>query len=98
VSAVPVLAAAPKVDAAIKEFKAVSADAGKLKTFCAMNKTMESAGEKEDPGLDAKIDGYMKQLGPSFEAAWNASEGLDENSPDGKAWNDALDQLMEKCS
>jgi hypothetical protein len=96
-AASPVLAASPKIEAAVKVFKAVAADAAKLKTFCAMNKVMESAGEKEDPKLDAQISGYMKQLGPDFETAWNAGEGMDDNSADGKVFNAALDDLSGKC-
>ena len=58
-----------------------------------MTKVMDAAGEKEDPKLDAQIEGYMKQLGPDFTTAWNAAEGLDENSADGKAYNAAVDDL-----
>jgi hypothetical protein len=93
----PVLAASPKVDAAIKTFKVVSADAAKLKIFCDMSKAMDAAGDKPTPEADAKINGYMKQLGPDFETAWTVAENLDENSPDGKAYNGALDDLAGKC-
>jgi hypothetical protein len=94
----PALAASPKVEAAIKTFKAVAGDAGRLKTFCEMTKAMDEAGEKPTPAADAKIDGLMKKLGADFESAWNAVEGLDENSADGKAYNAALDDLAGKCS
>lgn len=94
----PALAASPKIDAAVKTFKAVAGDAGKLKTFCAMSKVMESAGEKEDPKIDAQIQGFIKQLGADFETAWAAGEDVDENSADGKAYNAALDDLSAKCS
>lgn len=97
-SAGAALAASPNVTAAIATFKAVQADAGKLQTYCAMSKTMNEAGEKEDPAIDAKIDGFMKQLGPEFETAWNSGEGVDENSPDGKALGAALDELESKCA
>ena len=90
--------ASPKVDAAVKTFKAVAGDAGKLKTFCEMSKVMEKSGEKEDPKLDAQIAGFMKQLGSDFETAWGAGEDLDENSADGKAYNAALDELSAKCT
>jgi hypothetical protein len=40
----------------------------------------------------------MKDLGADFETAWNASDGIDENSADGKALNAALDDLMGKCT
>jgi len=93
-----VLAASPKIESAIKTFKAVAADSNKLKTFCAMTKVMDAAGEKEDPKLDAQIEGYMKQLGPEFTTAWGAAEGVDENSADGKAYNAAVDDLSGKCT
>lgn len=91
------LAASPKIDAAIKTFKAVAGDAGKLKTFCEMSKVMEQAGEKEDPKIDAQIQGFVKKLGAEFETAWAAGEDVDENSADGKAYNAALDDLSSKC-
>ena len=47
---------------------------------------------------DAKIDGYLKQLGPYFETAWNTGESVDENSADRKAFGAALDELASKCS
>ena len=94
----PALAASPKIDSAIKVFKAVAADANKLKTYCAMTKVMDAAADKDDPKLDAQIEGYMKQLGPDFTTAWNAAEGLDENSADGKAYNAAVDDLSGKCT
>jgi|SoimicmetaTmtLAB_FD_contig_31_19265724_length_524_multi_1_in_0_out_0_1 hypothetical protein len=97
-AAAPVLAASPKIDAAVKTLKAVSADPAKLKIFCDMSKVMDAAGEKADAAADAKIAGYMKQLGPDFETAWNAAEGLNETSADGKAYNGALDDLAGKCS
>lgn len=94
----PVLAASPKVDAAVKTFKAVSADPAKLKTFCDMSKAMDAAGDKPSSEADAKINGYMKQLGADFETAWGMAEGLNETSADGKAYNSALDDLAGKCT
>jgi hypothetical protein len=96
--AVPGFAASPKIDAAVKVFQDVGSNPAKLKTFCEMTKAMDAAGEKSNPEADAKIDGMMKQLGADFESAWNAIEGVDDNSPDGKAYNAALDDLAGKCS
>jgi hypothetical protein len=93
----PTLAADPKVDAAVKTFNAVAADAGKLKIFCDMLKVMDAAGDSPSPADNARIDGFMKQLGPDFLAGWNLGDNVDENSADGKAWNDALDELAGKC-
>ena len=91
-------AADPKVEAAVKTFKQTENDPGKVKTFCEMTKAMEAAGDKEDAAADTKIDGYMKQLGPEFETAWNVGENLDEKSPDAKTMGDAIDELQSKCS
>ncbi len=98
VAVAPALAAAPKIEAAVKTFKAVSADPAKLKIFCEMSKAMDAAGDKPSPAANAKIDGYMKQLGTDFETAWAVADGLNENSPDGKAYNNALDDLAGKCT
>jgi len=92
-----VLAASPKIEAAVKTFKAVGADPAKLKTFCAMSKAMDEAGDKQDQATEAKIMGFMKRLGPDFETAWNAADGVDDNSADGKAYLAGLDELADKC-
>ena len=91
------LAASPKIEAAVKTFKAVAADPAKVKTFCAMNKAVEEAGDKQDQATEDKIMGFMKQLGPDFETAWNAADGVDDNSADGKAYVAGLDELADKC-
>ena len=90
-------AADPNIDSAIKVFKQTEEDAGKLKTFCAMSKAMEAAGEDEDPASKAKIDGYLTKLGPDFDAAWKTFKEADQNSPEGKALNEAVDELGGKC-
>ena len=92
------LAASAKVDAAVKTFKAVATDPVKVKIFCDMSKVMDEAGDKPSPAADAKINGFMKQLGPDFETAWAVAEDLNDTSPDGKAYNGALDELAGKCS
>ena len=58
---------------------------------------MDAIGDKEDAAAEAKITGLMKQLGPDFEAAWNAADDLDDNTEDGKAYNAAMDDLAGKC-
>lgn len=95
--AAPAFAAAPKIDAAVKTFKALPSDQAKMKTFCEMSKVMAAAGEKEDKAADAKIDGLMKQLGPDFEKAWSAGDDLTDTSPDAKVYQAAMDDLMNKC-
>ena len=87
----------PKIDSAVKVFKQTGADAVKLMTFCAMSQAMEGAGENEDQATKAKIDDYLKQLGPDFEAAWRVFKEADQTSPEGKALNQAVDELGGDC-
>lgn len=96
-AAVAASAADPKVDSAIGVFKALESDPGKLKIYCEMDDVVEAQGDKEDAAADAKIDGYIDQLGPDFEAAWETSEETDENSADGKLLSAAVDALGDKC-
>ncbi len=50
-----VMAASPKIEAAVKTFKAVAADPARLKLFCAMNAALDDAAEKKDKAAAAKI-------------------------------------------
>jgi hypothetical protein len=93
----PALGASPKIEAAIKVYKAVGANPGKLRTYCEMSKLIERLGDKDDAAAEAQIDRLMGQLGADFEAAWEAGDGVDENSADGKALYAALDELDDKC-
>jgi hypothetical protein len=95
--ATPAFAASPKVESAIKVYRAVAANPQKLRTYCEMSKVMEQMGDKEDAAAEARIDRLMEQLGPDFQTAWEAGDGVDENSPDGKALYAAIDALEEKC-
>ena len=91
-------AADPNINSAINVFKQTQEDAdGKLKTFCAMSKAMEAAGENEDSASKAKIDGYLTKLGPNFDAAWKTFKEADQNSPEGRALNEAVDELGGEC-
>jgi hypothetical protein len=93
----PALAATPQVEAAVKAFQAVGADANKVKIFCEMIKLDEQMGDKDDPTLAAQIDKLVDQLGADFKIAWAAVEAVDEKSPDGKVLHAAQDQLEDKC-
>jgi hypothetical protein len=95
--AAPALAASPKIESAIRVYKAVGSNPQKLRTFCEMSKVIERMGDKEDAALEAQIDRLMGQLGPDFQTAWEAGDGVDENSPDGRALYAAIDELEEKC-
>ena len=92
-----VMAASPKIEAAVKTFKAVAADPARLKLFCAMNAALDDAAETKDKAAAAKIPALMKQIGPDFESAWNAGEDVDDDTPDGKVFVSAIDELADKC-
>jgi len=96
----PVLAANAAVESAVKTFDGVAGDAGKLKVYCEMSKVMSSADAEDDSKaeeLDKQMDGFMKQLGPDFQTAFEAGADLDPESADGKAYDAAMDKLDEKC-
>jgi len=99
--ATPVLAANAAVDSAVKTFDAVGNDAAKLKTYCEMSKVMSSADAEDDSkaeALDKQMDGFMKDLGPEFQTAFEAGADLDPESADGKTYDAAMDKLDDKCS
>lgn len=95
----PALAADAAIDAAVKTFDQVAADAGKLKAYCDMNKLMNDVGDDDAKAQAAEpqMDAFMKELGPDVEAALSAAEKLDEKSPDIAAYDQAISKLDEKC-
>jgi hypothetical protein len=97
VGAATASAASPAVDRAIKSIRSVSSDPAKLKLFCELNKVIQAAADKEDAAVQKQIEGIVTQMGPDFGAAWDVGDELDETSPDGQAFYDAVDALAEKC-
>lgn len=91
----------PAIDAALKTFEAVGNDPAKLKTYCEMSKLSAGGGDDVDDSkseaLDKQMQGYMKELGPDFETAYEAGADLDPESADGKSYDAALDKLDGKC-
>jgi hypothetical protein len=92
------IAADNPIDSAIATFQSVGKDPGKMKLYCEMSAIMDKAGDDPDDATEAKIDDYVKQLGPDFKTAWDAGDNVDESSPDGKKLDAALDDLTNKCS
>ena len=92
----PAAAADATIEAAIKTFDQVSADPEKLKTYCAMSKAIDAAGDDEKKA-DAASETFLKQLGPEFESAWDLDDAVDDDSADGKALSAALDRLDASC-
>lgn len=87
----------PMTDAAISTFQSVAQDPGKMKLYCEMSAIMDKAGDNPDDATEAKIDSYVKKLGPDFQSAWDVGDNVDENSPDGERLDAALDELTNKC-
>ena len=94
-------AAGPKIEEAAKTFAGIEANAGKLKDFCEMFKSLTAAeaeqDEKKAQSMDADIDAKMKALGEDFTSAWDLQGEIDADSEDGKAYYAAADKLMSKC-
>lgn len=93
--------AAPTVDSALKAFGDVGADAERLKTFCAMNRVMNTTGDESDTkameAADKEVQIYLEKLGPEFKAAWELGVESDPESPDGTKLNTAIEALENKC-
>jgi hypothetical protein len=97
VTAATAPAASPSVDLAIKAIEAVGSDPAKLKTFCELNKLLQSTGDKEDPAAQKQVEELVAKIGPEFSAAWDVGDELDEGSEDGQEFYAAVDTLAEKC-
>ncbi len=62
---------------------------------------MSSADAEDDSKaeeLDKQMDGFMKQLGPEFQTAFEAGADLDPESEDGKVYDAAMDKLDESAA
>ena len=92
------LASSPDVEAGVKVFETVGADANRLTTFCELMQIEEENAEKADPSAEAKMDKLFDELGADFKAAWETVEDIDPASEDGKVLIAALDRLLDKCS
>lgn len=92
-------AAEMSAEAITKAVDGVSNDPAKVTAYCAMAKKMDEIGD-DDKAAEAageEIDGYFKTLGADFEAAWASAQESAEESPQGKAFEEAMTKLDEKC-
>jgi hypothetical protein len=95
----PAYAAGPDAATITKSIEAVAADPVKAKAYCDMAAKFEEIGddEKKAEAAGDEIDGYFKTLGPEFEAAWDAGQNAEENSAEGKAFDEAMAKLDASC-
>lgn len=86
-------------EAITSAISSVAADPAKTTAYCAMSKKMEEVGddEKKAEAAGDEIDGYFKTLGADFEAAWNGAQEASEDSPQSKAFEEAMTKLDDKC-
>ncbi len=79
--------------------EATAGDAAKVKAYCAMAAKINEIGDDEKKAEEAgdEIDGYFKELGPDFEAAWNSGQDAAPDSAEAKAFEEAMTKLDDKC-
>jgi hypothetical protein len=94
---VPVLAASPQIEAAIRVIQTVGTDTNRLKTFCELMKIDEQNEPNPNAVLEARMDKLLDELGTDFRQVWDTAESIDPASEDGKALHAALDRLSERC-
>jgi hypothetical protein len=95
---IPVLAASPQIEAAIRVIQTVGTDANRLNPFCELMEVEEENPREVAPFLQTKIDKLLDELGADFKAAWKIIQVIDPASDDGKVLYAALDGLVDKCS
>jgi hypothetical protein len=96
----PALAASPRVEAAIKVLQAIGSDPAKLAKYCKVVQIVEDLQDRIDQ-LEVRIAASLDEaLGADFKAAREAVKKIEdeeEESPDSKALNAAMDDLSDKC-
>jgi hypothetical protein len=94
----PAAAASPRVAAAIEAIEAVGNDPGKLRLFCRLFDLLQDSDDKDaEAEIKQKMSEIAAGIGPEFAAAWAVSEDIDENSPDGQEYYNAIDDVADKC-
>ena len=106
---VPAFAQAPKAPKptkadAQKVLASISADKGKMQTFCDLGKLNDQMGaldEKKDAkkleALGKQADALAQKLGPDYAKLMDGMEQLDEKSADGKDIMAAFENLGKQC-
>ena len=95
--ALPSNAASPKVDAAVRVFRAVATNPAKLAIFCQLNRVLEEAGDQFDAATEKTVQSLVARIGPDFEAAWDLGAELDEDTPDAATYDAPVEALSSKC-
>ena len=83
----------------VKIIKAIPGDTEKLKTFCELLEAVDEADKNKSNKAEAdqKIRGYLSSLGSAIATAWTVGYDIDAASPEGKAFDAAVDEVEDKC-
>ena len=100
----PAAAQNAKVQDAATALGEIKKDQTKVKTYCDMqdlyNKSAEASEKKDEKLADTlgkQADEKAKALGESFQKVMALDEDINPDSPDGKAFFDALEALEKTC-
>ena len=96
----PILAASPKVEAAIKSLSKIEADGAKFQSFCKIIKDLDDVPEQDTAkaeSLETQLENLLKSIGFDVVQAWDLGSDLDAQSDDGKAFEAAVEALEAKC-
>ncbi len=88
-------AAEMSAEAITKAVDGVSNDPAKVTAYCAMAKKLDEISDDEKAAEVANAE--IKTLGADFEAAWASAQESPEDSPQGKAFDEAMSKLDDKC-
>lgn len=104
VFAAPAAAQNAKVQEAAVALGDIKKDQAKVKTYCEMqdlyNKSAEASEKKDEKlaeSLGKQADEKAKALGDSFQKVMALDEDINPDSPEGKAFFDALEGLEKTC-
>ena len=99
-SASPLRAASPEVEAAVKALGEIETDATKLQAYCKVVKEMDAASDDEAKfdALQDDLMELMRSFGPQYEQVMAVSESTSSDSADGQALDAAYSKLDGKCS
>lgn len=89
------------VDAAVKAINDMATDEKKAAGYCEISKELAALTEADDAKgeeLGKKLDDYLTGLGEEYIEAFDAAEGLDPETEDGKKLDAAFADLEGKCA
>ena len=96
----PARAATPEVEAAITALQKIESDPAKFQTFCRLAKELAGIGEQDvaqNEALDKQLEDLLRSIGSDVLHAWDIGSDLNPHTPDGEAFENAINAIEEKC-